>query len=223
MILQDNMLFKNVDQAVIELLEENVLVKKCMPKNTIVREEILSSPKLYIVKSGVVMISKTDASGSEVAFSLKRDGDPFNMFSIVDEKPRNGKAVALLKTEYWILNNSFVKKTLLKDANFAFNLLKNYAHYIRESESFYASSSSGSAQKKLLFQLMRIGRKSNIEGFLIIDNEVNQTIISSFTGVTRETVSREIQKLKKSSVIKINKYNQLELDVTLANDLLETG
>jgi CRP-like cAMP-binding protein len=164
-----------------------------------------------------------DMNGTDVSVSIKKTGDPLSMFSIIDGMPSNGKAVALCATEYWSLSGSFIKEILLKDNNFSLNLLKFYVNYIRNSNDFQTSSSFGVAQKKLLYQLMRIGEKEIGKDIVTINNYINQTVIPSFAGVLIETVSREIQKLKKSLILKINDKKQLELNVKLATDLLNTG
>jgi len=216
-------LFKNVNSEMLNLTLKNVQLKNCLSKQIIIKEENLTSQNFYIIKSGIVVISKMDMNGTDVSVSIKKTGDPFGMFSVIDSLPSNGKAVALCATEYWSLSGSFIKEILLKDNNFSLNLLKFYANYIRNSNDFQTSSSFGGAQKKLLYQLMKIGEKEVGKDIIIINNYINQTVISSFAGVSRETVSREIQKLKKSSILKINDKKQLELNVKLATDLLNTG
>ena len=223
MNVTDTSLFKNVKNETLKLIEHNVRVKQCSGKFVIVREESDDSPRFYIVKSGIVVISKTDTSGAEISLSLKKKGDPFGLFSIIDDKPRNGKAVTLCSSEYWTFNNSFIQSVLLKDINFSSNLLKCYAQYIRDANDFHTSSFYGGAQKKLLFQLLRIGEKKVGSNSMIIHHGVNQAVMSSFAGITRETVSREIKKLKINSILKINQQNQLELNVELANTMLEAG
>ena len=216
-------LFKNVNSEMLNLTLKNVQLKNCLSKQIIIKEENLTSQNFYIIKSGIVVISKMDMNGTDVSVSIKKTGDPFGMFSVIDSLPSNGKAVALCATEYWSLSGSFIKEILLKDNNFSLNLLKFYANYIRNSNDFQTSSSFGGAQKKLLYQLMKIGEKEVGKDIIIINNYINQTVISSFAGVSRETVSREIQKLKKSRILKINDKKQLELNVKLATDLLNTG
>jgi len=216
-------LFENVNTETLNLILKNSQVKHCLSKHIIIREENLTAPNLYIIKSGVVVISKSDMNGTDVSISIKKTGDPFGIFSVVDDMPRNAKAVALCATEYWSLSGSFIKEILLKDTNFTLNLLKFYTNYIRNLNDFQTSSSFGGAQKKLLYQLMKIGEKKVGKDFIIINNYINQSVISSFAGVTRETTSREIQKLKKSHILKVNSKKQLELDIKLATILLDTG
>ena len=216
-------LFENVNTETLNLILKNSQVKHCLSKHIIIREENLTAPNLYIIKSGVVVISKSDINGTDVSISIKKTGDPFGIFSVVDDMPRNAKAVALCATEYWSLSGSFIKEILLKDTNFTLNLLKFYTNYIRNLNDFQTSSSFGGAQKKLLYQLMKIGEKKVGKNFIIINNYISQSVISSFAGVTRETTSREIQKLKKSHILKVNSKKQLELDIKLATILLDTG
>ena len=70
---------------------------------------------------------------------------------------------------------------------------------------------------------MRLGKKDKISNCIIISHDLNQNIMSSFAGITRETVSREIQKLKKCDILKVNEKNQLKLDISLATSLLEAS
>ena len=216
-------LFENVNIEILNLTLKNCQIKHCLSKQIIIREENLTAPNLYIIKSGVVVISKSDMNGTDVSISIKKEGDPFGTFSVVDDKPTNAKAVALCATEYWSLSGSFIKEILLKDTNFTLNLLKFYTNYIRNLNDFQTSSSFGGAQKKLLYQLMKIGEKKVGKDFIVINNYISQSVISSFAGVTRETTSREIQKLKKSHILKVNSKKQLELDIKLATILLDTG
>jgi CRP-like cAMP-binding protein len=216
-------LFENVNNEILNLTLKNVQVKHCLSKQVIIKEENLISQNLYIIKSGMVVISKMDMNGTDVSVSVKKTCDPFGMFSVIDGLPSNGKAVALCATEYWSLSASFIKEILLKDNNFSLNLLKFYTNYIRNLNDFQTSSSFGGAQKKLLYQLMKIGEKKVGKDFIVINNYISQSVISSFAGVTRETTSREIQKLKKSHILKVNSKRQLELDIKLATILLDTG
>jgi len=216
-------LFKNVNADILSLVSDNITFKKSNSKEVIVGEEALNSPNLFIVKSGLVVISKTDSNGAEVSLSIKKKGDHFGQFSLFYDKPMNGKAVSLIQTEYWILNGSFLKSVLLKNLDFTFNLLKETTEYLKVANECRTTNISGGAQKKLLYQLMRLGKKDKISNCIIISHDLNQNIMSSFAGITRETVSREIQKLKKCDILMVNEKKQLKLDISLATSLLEAS
>ena len=223
MEIADNKLFKNVDADILDLVFKNISLKHSCSKGLIVAEETLYSPNLFIIKSGLVIISKTNQNGTEVSLSIKKKGDHFGQFSIFYEKPVNGKAFSLIETEYWILNGSFLKSVLLKNVDFLFNLLRGTTENLRVANECRSSNISGGAQQKLLYQLMRLGKKDKISNYITISHDLNQNIMSSFAGITRETVSREIQKLKKCDILIVNEHNQLRLDVGLATNLLEAS
>ena len=73
-------------------------------------------------------------------------------------------------------------------------MLNFYTNYIRNSNNFQIFPSFGGVQKKILYQLIRIDEKKVGKGFIVINNYINQTVISNFASVTRETVSKEIKK-----------------------------
>jgi CRP-like cAMP-binding protein len=223
MEIVDNKLFKNVNADILDLVFKNTSLKHSFSKGVIVAEETLYSPNLFIIKSGLVIISKTNQNGTEVSLSIKKKGDHFGQFSIFYEKPVNGKAVSLIETEYWVLNGSFLKSVLLKNLDFTFNLLKETTENLKVANECRYSNISSGAQKKLLYQLLRLGKKDKINNYVTISHDLNQSIMSSFTGITRETVSREIKKLKKCNVLTVNEHNQLKLDVGLATILLEAS
>ncbi len=223
MKITDMSLFKNVKSDTLSVVSKNSCLKKSYSKEVIVGEETLLSPNLFIVKSGLVVISKTDANGAEVSLSIKKTGDYFGQYSLFYDKPVNAKAVSLIETEYWILNSSLLTSILLKDLDFTFNLLRETTEYLRIANECRTSNISGGAQKKLLYQLMRLGKKDKINNHIIISHDLNQNIMSSFAGITRETVSREIQKLKKCDILMVNEKNQLRLDIGLATTLLEAS
>jgi CRP-like cAMP-binding protein len=80
-----------------------------------------------------------------------------------------------------------------------------------------------SAQKKILFKLLVLGDISNDGSKCTIKSYINQSIISSFTGLARETVSREIRKLKEMGIIEVNNGNNMSLDIEKVENLLEKG
>ena len=223
MEITETNLFKNVKADILDLVLKNISFKNSYSKDIIVGEETLYSPNLFIIKSGLVVISKTHKNGSEVSLSIKKKGDHFGQFSIFYEKPVNAKAVSLIETEYWILNGLFLKSVLLKNVDFTFNLLKETMENLKAANECRTSNVSGGAQKKLLYQLMRLGKKDKISNYITISHDLNQNVMSSFAGITRETVSREIQKLKKCDVLIVNEKKQLRLDIDLATTLLEAS
>ena len=229
MEILDTNLFRDISflvyPEITNRIEDNVVIKTYNPRELVITEELkevneTQNHSLYIVKSGLVVISKLNINGEEVSIDLKNSGDCFGIVSVIDKKPRTIRAIALNRSEIWVVNSYFITKYLLNNKQFSLNLLNEFAKYVRGATSFYSYSASGGAQKKLVFHLLKIGKFSHNSQKSLIYPHLTHTIISSFAGLSRETVTREIKKLKKLSILKVNQNRQLELDIRSAEELL---
>ena len=220
MDLLNNKLFNNLEEELINLIPANSILKKTKKQKNIVYEGDLGSPDLYIVKSGIIIVQKTDLNGKETFLSLKKSNDVFGYLSVIDGKPRNGKSIALTNCEYWQIDGFFVKKFLLQNIQFSFNLMNILTSYIRMTDNYISNAVNKSAQKKILFKLLTLGDISNNGSKCIIKNYIKQATISNFTGLSRETVSRETRILKEMGIIEVDNGNNMVLDIEKAENLL---
>jgi CRP-like cAMP-binding protein len=220
--LFDINLFNNVEKSIVDLIPRYASIKLINPKESIVYEDDIESSNMYILNAGVVMISKTDSQGNEKALSLKKAGEVFGYLSIIDQAPRNSRAIALINSKYWVIDGSFVQNVLLKDAQFNLNLMKVYTSYIRNYDDNNSPAHGKTAQKKLLFQMLKIGDISNESCLCTINSYISQTVMSSFAGLARETVSREINKLKLMEILVIDDQHNMHLNVKKAETILLT-
>jgi len=214
-------LFANLKHEAFKNIADNVIIKKNRAKSIIVCEDQLEEPALYILKSGTIVITKTDLNGYELSLSIKKPGDTFGFLSIIDGEPRNGKAICLTDCECWVLGSTILKELFMYNSTFNLNLIKIYADFIRSSDRFHYSMVGKTAQKKTIFQLLKIGNVSDDVNITIINSYITHNIISSFAGISRETVSREINKLKAMGIITIKNKKTLCVQIDRAQHLLE--
>ena len=218
--LKNIKLFEGVDHKIMDLMASNIILNKKKAQHVIVYERSTNKPNLYVIKSGVVVVSKINLSGYAFSISIKKYNDVFGFLSVIDEKPSNGKAVAITDCEYWLINFNFIKEYLLKDPAFNINLLKLLATYIRNYDDYEGNVANPTAQKKLLFYLLKLGDLLEDEKICVVGSYFNQNIISSFARVTRETVSREMHKLQLLGIIIINKDRTIQVEIDKAKKLL---
>ena len=216
MDLLNNKLFNNLEEELINLIPANSILKKNKKQKIVVHEGELDNPDLYIVKSGIIIVQKTDLNGKETFLSLKKSNDVFGYLSVIDCKPRNGKSRALTNCEYWQIDGFFVKKFLLQNIQFSFNLMNILTSYIRMTDNYISNAVNKSAQKKILFKLLTLGDISNNGSKCIIKSYIKHAIISNFTGLSRETISREIHRLKEMGIIEVDNGNDMRLDTEKA-------
>ena len=93
-------------------------------------------------------------------------------------------------------------------------------NYIRTLESFTSDTQTANAYAKVLTQLLRISVPNSYNQTATLHHSFNQGIISTFAGVSRETVSRVIKELKLKQILKTDDSKNMIINSPLANKFL---
>ena len=217
----DLRLFQGIDKVFLEKIFENSILKKSKAKSTIFVEDAGDDHCTFLLKSGIVVISKTNHLGQESSVDIKYPDNIFGWASFIDNGPRAGTAKTIVDSEYWIINSSNTS-LLFKNITFNQNLMVYLTRYIRISEEFISNAHNNRADEKVLFQLLRIGVKVDMYT-TFINNKINQTIIASFAGTSRETVSRVLGQLKRLGILKLDQDKNLIINSVEVKKLLNRG
>jgi len=212
-------LFNGVEKCFVDKIVQNIVLKKCSPRSVIFDEGVQNENIAYILKSGIVVISKTDHYGFEASLDIKYPGQIFGWASFIDKGPRTGRATSILDCEYWALSPQIISK-ILANKTFCINLMAQLTHYIRHNEDFITNSYRNKSIEKVLSILIRIGIRKHENNIIEIHSKISQAIIATFCRVSRETVSRVITELKKQSIVKLDDKKNLIVDLIKANYLL---
>lgn len=218
MKIEEIPLFHGNDKSFYEKASKHLLLKKCSSKSIIFNEDEFLKNGSYILKSGIVVISKMNQFGAETSVGVKYSGELFGWSTSIDDGATSGMATAIIDSEYWLVPHLFVRD-LLENKYFTKNLLKYLMNYIRTNENFITNVHSTSALEKVLFQILRISVPNNSNDTSTLHYSFNQGIISSFAGVSRETVSRVMKTLKIKKILKLDKHKNIIIDLTLAKKL----
>lgn len=221
MNIKDISLFDGNDENFYKKASENLILSQCKPKFVFFNEGDINNFEAYILKSGIVILSKTNRFGIETSVDVRYAGEVFGLATLFDNIHRTAKVTALVNCEYWCIKKSFFNY-LIENKVFTKNLIKYYSNYIRINENFITFSNSGAVIDKLLFQLLRLGVMNKKENTSIIHNKFSQAIIASFAGISRETVTRTIKILKEKNIIKFDNCKNIHINVRLANRFLES-
>ena len=220
MKIEEIPLFHGNDKSFYEKASKHLLLKKCSSRSVIFNEGDFLKSGSYILKSGIVVISKVNKFGFETSVAVKYSGELFGWSTSIDDGSTSGKATAIIDSEYWFLPHLFIKD-LLENKHFTKNLLKYLMGYIRSNENFITNVHSTSALEKVLFQILRIGIPNNSNNTFTLHYSFNQGVISNFAGVSRETVSRVMKTLKMKKVLKLDENKNIIVNLTLAKTFLD--
>ncbi|NOR45814.1 MAG: cyclic nucleotide-binding domain-containing protein [Candidatus Delongbacteria bacterium] len=205
----------NMNDEEIKAIAEHCRIKSYKKKNVIFLE---SDPgnMLYLISSGRVKITKLNEEGNEVILTILSDGDYFGEMSLLDDQDRNANAIAMDDVELLTITKNEFVNLLIHNSTLSLNLLKTFAIRLRVTDIRMKSFFLDDAQKKVIITLHNLAEKMGVsDGKDVIIQEVpNQTDLANMTGISRETLSRIINKFEMNKIIgrsgkdiKILQYN----------------
>lgn len=195
-------LCENMNDSEIKAIAEHCRVKKYKKKNVIFLE---SDPgnMLYLIYSGRLKITKLNEEGNEVILTILGDGDYFGEMSLLDDHDRNANAIAMDDVELLTITKNEFVNLLIHNPTLSLNLLKTFAIRLRVTDIRMKSFFLDDAQKKVIITLHNLAEKmGKLDGKDMIIQEVpNQTDLANMTGISRETLSRIINKFEINNII----------------------
>ena len=195
-------LCENMNDEEIKAISEHCRIKSYKKKNVIFLE---SDPgnMLYLISSGRVKITKLNEEGNEVILTILSDGDYFGEMSLSDDHDRNANAIAMDDVELLTVTKNEFVNLLIHNSTLSLNLLKTFAIRLRVTDIRMKSFFLDDAQKKVIITLYNLAEKMGvIDGKdMLIEEVPNQTDLANLTGISRETLSRIVNKFEINDII----------------------
>ena len=206
--LRQTPLFSSLTSEELQKIRKNVVIRG-FSKNEIILHEENTNEFMYIILDGEAKVVQTTDGGKEIIITVHQSGDFFGELSLIDGKTapaavyatRNSVTAIISKRDFYTL---LLSQKILK------NLLQILCSRIRESmKKIQLLNFSNAAQRiKMLFLLLAdsYGEKTP-EGTVLNIRLIHQNI-ADMTGLTRETVTRILDKWQKGGEIKVlaNRY-----------------
>lgn len=174
---------------------------------------------IFYLVDGVVRRYSISSAGEELTINIFRPISFFPMSWAINNTPSAHYFEAMTRVEVFRAPKEEVLKFIKENNDVMFDLISRIYHglegYMMRMEYLMA----GNAQARLITELLIFARRfGKLQGNkIIVDLKVTEKDLASQSGMTRETVSREIQKLRqmgvidfKSNQITINDLEQLE-------------
>lgn len=161
--------------------------------------------KMYILIDGFMKVSMYLSDGREQLLYIYKKGDFLGGLNLLsgDKYAYNGSA--LWDTTVITVSKSDFYNVLLKNNNFLIKVLEKSYERIRRAESLIDRLSVINTDvkvAKLLINLIKI-YGSQEEGGILLDLNITQEELGSFTGLTRETMSRKLKQFEDMGLLKI--------------------
>lgn len=206
-------LFSSLDTDELELTTEKMVVKNFKRGEIILYEED-ANEFMYIILDGEVKIIQSTEDGREIILAMHRTGDFFGELSLIDGRTspasvvatRNSVTAIISKKDFFSLINSQPK--VLK------NLLLILCSRFRESMGMIQMLNFNNALQriKMLFIMLyeKYGEEEN--GLKVLHIKLTHQGIADMAGMTRETVTRIIDRWQKDGDITVLKNKLIALN-----------
>lgn len=182
----------------------DVVHHRVFKKGEIIIEEGDISTSLYIIHSGKVKLSKLTIQGKEQIVHLLTTGDFFgesNLFH--DDMVMNLSCHALEDTKICILKKQDFDQIMLSNPDISFKLLKTITKRLSHTEDLARTLATKDPEVRIADMLLEFCEKFGTEqqNTVLITLPITREEISSYVGLTRETISRKLAKLVDKGVL----------------------
>ncbi len=199
-------LFSSLTMAELRQLSGQIVIKRFM-KNRVILHEENTSEFMYIILDGEAKVVQTTDEGKKIFITVHRTGDFFGELSLIDGKTTPATVVTTQDSVTAIISKKDFYSLLLSQRKVLENVLHILSSRLRESwkKIQLLNFNNASQRIKMLFLLLSedYGKKTD-EGTTLHIKLIHQDI-ADMTGLTRETVTRILDKWKRGGEIRILK------------------
>ncbi|NRG30872.1 Crp/Fnr family transcriptional regulator [Niallia circulans] len=184
----------------------DVVHHKLFKKGEMIIEEGDISTSLYIIHSGKVKLSKLTIQGKEQIVHLLTTGDFFgesNLFH--DDMVMNLSCHALEDTKICVLKKQDFDQIMLSNPGISFKLLKTITKRLSHTEDLARMLATKDPEVRIADMLLEFCEKFGTEhqNTVLITLPITREEISSYVGLTRETISRKLAKLVDKGILSL--------------------
>lgn len=180
--------------------------------------EVIFSPEdkadlMYIVYDGYMKISMFLSDGREQILYIYKKGDFVGGLNLFSGENYQYLGTAIKKCKIIEIHREDFKNILFKKEEFILKVLEQSYKRIRRSEELIDRLSVASANMKvakLLLDLIRIYGKKR-EKTTILELNINREELGSYTGITRETMSRKLSYFEELGYIRLLPKSRIEI------------
>ncbi len=197
-------LFSSMTTEELQGLRQKIIIKKFKKNEKILHAEN-TSDFMYMILEGEAKVVQMTERGKEILISMHQTGDFFGELSIIDGKTVPADVFATKNSITAIISKRDFFSILASQPKVLDNLLRILCSRLRESlkKIQLLNFNNASQRIKMLFLMLSENYgKQTADGTILTIRLIHQNI-ADMTGLTRETVTRVLDKWQKNGEIRI--------------------
>lgn len=192
-----------LETAGAELLAK--LQSVCVSKTFREGEEIFAEGEkadfLPIVRRGKIKMVRFPEVGKEFIIGIFGSGEMFAIPPVFDGKNYPSTAIAMEKSELFVLHRKNFLRLLRESSEFSFFVIEWMCEMLREKTATINNLATASPEHRVGNVLLRLTEKENSENTKKIT--LRRQDIAEMAGLTTETTIRAVKKLAEKNLLKI--------------------
>jgi CRP/FNR family transcriptional regulator len=223
--LQNIELFSLLSRDELQQVTEKMTVKIFRRGEVILYEED-ANEFMYVILEGEVRVIQSTEDGKEIILAIHKTGDFFGELSLIDGKTEPATVVAKKQSVTAIISKNDFFFLIFNQPNVLKKLLLILCSRFRESFGTIQMLNFNNALQRIKMLFLMLAEKYGKEesGLKVLNIKLTHQDLSEMAGMTRETVTRVLDKLQKDGEITILKDKLIILTrVFFENDLIMRG
>jgi CRP/FNR family cyclic AMP-dependent transcriptional regulator len=205
-------IFSKMTGEELKEIRSKMLVKEFKKNETILYEED-TNKYMYVILTGSVRVIKTTEDGKEIMIAVHKSGDSFGEISLIDGKTTTASVLATQVSRLAIMAKEDFYSLIYSQKMVLNNLLRKLCSLIREDVDQIELLNFNNASQRVKVLLMKLAHKhgEKIPEGIILHIRLTHQDMANMAGLTRETVTRIIDKLKLNKELFFRKNRSIVL------------
>jgi CRP/FNR family transcriptional regulator, cyclic AMP receptor protein len=215
-------LFHSLTDEELMEISTKVVIRE-FSKNEIILHEEDSNDFMYVVLFGKVKVVKATEEGKEIILAIHHSNELFGEVSLIDGKTSPATVLATENSLVAIISKSDFY-ALLHQRKVLDTLLGILCERLRESwKMIHILNSKNAMQRiKMLLIILSYNKGEKTPDGLVINYKLTHQDIADMAGLTRETVTRVLDKLQKDGDIAVLKNKFIRMNSSFFSGDLKT-
>ncbi|MFD1848494.1 Crp/Fnr family transcriptional regulator [Oceanobacillus bengalensis] len=193
-------------------LLDSISTVKSIEKDTFVFHEGAAAEEIYIIKQGLVQISKLTADGKEMILRVCKNNDIIGELTLFSDHPKYLLSAKVLESgEIFVINKNKLEKELMTNSVLTFEFMKWTSNHMRKFQTKIRDLLLNGKKGAVYSTLIRLSNSYGItqENGILIDLTLTNQELANFCAATRESVNRILVQLRKLDIITIDKTGRI--------------
>jgi len=203
-IIKNIPLFSELSDEETERIE-SIITKKNFARDQIVLFEEDTANYMYIVYAGKVRIVKQNKEGREQIITIHKKNEYFGEMSLLDGKTAPATVIAHEDAIIGLLSKKDFEQHLLSNEKIRGKILDLLCSQLRDSWAMIKILSFNNAEQRIMAVLDRMHELYGVvdDRGGLINVKLTHLQIANYASVTRETVTRVLNRLEKEAIIQV--------------------